>query len=898
MKKLLALLLLAPLQSTPSDTAMIYQSEAFTVGRDTVRQGPFEAVAVSPTEIRSNYQARGGRGVSRQLAFKFSLNGKDNEMPPGRDHHVFLTPQNGLYVTPVFQFGTLEDPVSPPQDLDPNLAGDAEFDVRFRVDLGKVLESFKTAGQYRLHNGESLPAENFKGVYVAGGTPPLSWDFDNLAGREEYQLTDPDGDGVYETTLHFRGDPERKPQENGYAVWRLGKDLSELPSYQSPQPLVDALYNLSLEEMLLDVRPDGAFMAGEKWNGVWTRDVSYSILLSLAALDPEASKASLMAKVNDRGIIQDTGTGGSWPISSDRATWALAAWEIYAVTGDSGWLKTAFSIIKKSAEADLANVRDRETGLFRGESSFLDWRQQSYPRWMDPKDIYQSLNLGTNAVHYETYRILARMAPSAGEAAESYGAVAESIRDAVNARLWLADKGYYSQYLYGRAFLTPSPRSETLGEALSVLFEIANPRQRARIIENTPVGTFGAPCFHPQIPNIPPYHNNSVWPFVEAYWTWASARVGNTASVERGLASIYRAAALFLTNKENMVAEGGDFAGTEINSSRQLWSVAGNLATVLRVFYGMRFEPGHLILEPFVPRAYAGDRHLRRFRYRQALLDITLRGWGNRASSALLDGKPMRRLAIPSNLTGQHQLVITLTATESESRINVTPELFAPETPVVRLQGSRLVWDPIPGAVAYSVFRNGRPEATTSSTEIDAKPQPTLAEYQVQAIDMDGLSSFLSEPVQVAQPNCCFLVDPATAAGGARLETDHTGYTGAGYLHLTRGENTDLVFSVELAQPGRYTLDFRYSNGNGPTNTDNKAAIRSLLVDEQPVGAAVFPQRGRDAWTDWGYSNPIQVALPAGRHLIRLKFTPLDENMNGQVNEALLDQLRISRLQE
>ncbi len=897
MKKSLALLLLAPLQASASETGMIYKTGAFEISRDAVRQGRFEAVAVSPNEIRSNYQARGGKGVNRELVFKFSLNGKDNEMPPGRDHHVFLTPEKGLYETPVVQFGTLEEATHLPPGLDPNLEGDAEFDVRFRVDLRTVLDSFKQKGEYRLYNGESLRAKDFEGVYVAGGTRPLSWDFDNLAGRAEYRLTDPDGDGVYEATLRFRGDPDRKPLENGYSVWRLGKDLSGFPSYQSPQPLVDALYNLSLEEMLLDVRPDGAFMAGEKWNGVWTRDISYSILLSLAALNPEACKTSLMAKVNDRGIIQDTGTGGSWPISSDRMTWALAAWEIYAVTGDLGWLRTAFSIIKKSTAADLANVRDPATRLFRGESSFLDWRQQSYPRWMDPKDIYQSLNLGTNAVHYETYRILARMAPSVGEPAESYLAVADSIRDAINARLWLGDRGYYSQYLYGRAFAAASTRSETLGEALSVLFEIANHEQRAMIVEKTPVGTFGAPCFHPQISNTPPYHNNSVWPFVEAYWTWASARAGNSASVERGLASIYRAAALFLTNKENWVAESGDFAGTEINSSRQLWSVAGNLATVLRVFFGMRFEPGHLLLEPFVPRAYAGDRQLRGFRYRQATLDITLHGWGNRAVSAVLDGKPLQRLAIPSNLTGRHELVVTLIGTESDSSINVTPELFAPETPVAQLQGPRLVWEPIPGAVAYHVWRNGRVEAATDSVEIEVDLGATLSEYQVQAIDGRGLSSFLSEPVPVAAPGCCFMVNPSTALGATALETDRTGFTGTGYLHLTREKNTDLAFNIELAETGRYSLDFRYANGNGPTNTENKAAIRSLSVDEKPVGATIFPQRGRDAWTDWGYTNSINIALPAGRHLIRLRFTPLDENMNGPVNEALLDHLRIRRVE-
>jgi hypothetical protein len=47
--------------------------------------------------------------------------------------------------------------------------------------------------------------------------------------------------------------------------------------------------------------------------------------------------------------------------------------------------------------------------------------------------------------------------------------------------------------------------------------------------------------------------------------------VDNGMALEHGLASLFRAAAMFLTNKENMVAQNGDFNGTQVNSDRQLW---------------------------------------------------------------------------------------------------------------------------------------------------------------------------------------------------------------------------------------------------------------------------------------------------------------------------------------
>ena len=59
--------------------------------------------------------------------------------------------------------------------------------------------------------------------------------------------------------------------------------------------------------------------------------------------------------------------------------WAMAAYELYKVTGDQTWKEAIYPVIRKSLEDDRATVFDPETGLVRGESSYLDWRQQEYP---------------------------------------------------------------------------------------------------------------------------------------------------------------------------------------------------------------------------------------------------------------------------------------------------------------------------------------------------------------------------------------------------------------------------------------------------------------------------------------------------------------------------------------
>ena len=118
-------------------------------------------------------------------------------------------------------------------------------------------------------------------------------------------------------------------------MWVRKRTIARFPDLVSSQRLIDALYRLSLEELVELRRDDGALMGGAKWEGIWTRDVSWGAMLAFAPIAPDEVRRSLMVKVDSSGrIIQDTGTGGSWPVSTDRMAWALAAWELYAVTGD------------------------------------------------------------------------------------------------------------------------------------------------------------------------------------------------------------------------------------------------------------------------------------------------------------------------------------------------------------------------------------------------------------------------------------------------------------------------------------------------------------------------------------------------------------------------------------
>ena len=866
----------------------IYQSDFYSLSKNKVSQGAFEATALSATSLSSNYQSPVNMEISPALSFKFSLNGKDNEMVSGKNHLINLVSNNDVIETPVIRFGhQFTDHAIVPAHV--FLKPDTKFTIR--LDMNEILNAFKEEGFYTAYNGTKIYKTDFKGVFVAGSISPLIWDFDNLGNHKELELTDQDGDGIYTLTLEMNKAREKKTTASS---WQLSKNIAAFPQYKSTVPMMDALYNMAIEEMENAIEPDSTFRTGKEWAGVWTRDISYSIILSMATLQPKVAEHSLLRKVKNNRVIQDTGTGGSWPVSSDRMIWAVAAWEVYKTTGDQNWLAKAYQIIKNSIEDDLKNVYDPETGLVKGESSFLDWRDQTYPKWMQSADIYSSENLGTNAVHYQTNVVLSKMAKLMKDepAAAKYAKIAVQIKTGINTLLWIPEKGYYGQYLYGRQFKILSPRSEALGEALTVLFDIADPERQKSVVAQTPVTNFGIPCIYPQIPNIPPYHNDGVWPFVQSYWTLAAAKTGNAEAVVQSMSAIYRPAALFLTNKENFVSSTGDFAGTQVNSSNMLWSLSGNISMVYKVLFGIDMEEDALILKPFVPKILAGERSLNNFKYRNALLDIALSGYGNQIKTITLDGSPLPSAKIPASLSGQHKVVIVLADNDlGEGMIGQVKDYFSVAAPVVKLTDGQLNWNEVEGAETYRLLRNGKEIARISELTYAVKAD---GEYQVIAEDKNQVPSFASEPVlnmQQEQPQI-FFIDEAVE----KSNLPYQGYSGKGFAEISKTKNKKIMLTVNIPEAGTYALDFRYANGNGPTNTENKCAIRTFTIDGSFAGTFVFPQRGKDEWSDWGFSNTNEAVLDKGTHQLHLIYEEWNENMNGEINQAMLDYLRIIRL--
>lgn len=640
--------------------------------------------------------------------------------------------------------------------------------------------------------------------------------------------------------------------------------------------LETGLYNLAVAEMVKNIEKDGTFRTGEKWSGVWTRDVSYSAILSLAHIEPQTVMTSLMKKVDSKGrIIQDTGTGGSWPCSTDREVWAIAAWEVYLETGDISWIRKVYPIIKRSLEADQVSVYNPKTGLYRGESSFIDWRSQSYPVWMQPEDIAQSECLGTNAVFCRALEVASSMASLLGYIRSSdvkrFDDQAKALREAINRNFWMEKEGWYGSYIYGRNTRFLSPRCETLGESLCILWNIASPEQAARIMESMPVTEFGPNVFYPSISAVTtPYHNNGIWPFVTSFYGMAASKTSNLTALSLAHASNMRAAAVFGSHMENMVASDGSIS-TALNSPRQLWSIAGYIGLVRESLLGIHYEEDGIRFAPQVPLNMEGMRTLKGLKYRNATLNISVFGKGGIIRSFKIDGKDSEPF-VAATLEGEHDIQIRVGAdyyAEPEKISKVQPA-FDLDYPVLSYNEGILRWNKIQGADTYTVYRNGKFFSSTSELEIVVKGS---GEYVVIASSESGAYSFISEPVRI------------------RMEEE---LVPVGQM-LSAKSGTQVKFEINIQKTGEYLLDFEYANGNGTIDTHNRCATRTLYVDRKKADAIVLPQRG-DSWEEYGWTNAVQLNLSAGKHTIEIRYLDENINMNIDTDAAYVRNLRITNI--
>lgn len=686
--------------------------------------------------------------------------------------------------------------------------------------------------------------------------------------------------------------------------WKLQHDISAYPKFTAAaNPMLAALYQMAMEEMILDTRSDSTFCAGKLWPDTWTRDAVYSIYFAFSWINPGISLKTLRKQTlkDPAEALQDTGTGGSWPMSTDRVVWAIAAWEYYLTTGDKNWLKEAYKSLCYTAEKDIHVAFDDSIGLFRGEACSMDWRTHTYPNWFSNENIGESFSSGTNALHYFSYSFLEKAGIILNDDkanVEKWMNYKNRIKTALNKYCWNKEKGLYTAYLYP-AFMqyAPSDRVDIMSNGLCALLGVASPDQADQILEHYPMYPYGGAVLYPSIPDDFAYHNKSIWAVWQTPLMFMAGKRGHMGVTTHLMQSLIRQGAMFLTHKENMTYDTGFDENTAVNSDRQLWSVAAYASMIYRMLFGMEYAEEGIRFHPTIPaQLVKGPISLENFRYRNCSLTIRVNGTGEHIKDITVNGKPESiNYILPATATGAFTIAIEMDNQEVPEKkwtlVNPGPEKdWSPVEPVLKQSSDQLSWTAVEGQDFY-IKGSGIDEKQISPFHLDGKP---AGYYSVYAVNKQGFRSDMSNPVLHSR-----FQQRIEAELTGKAQHTAAGFSGAGYVEDLTNKPANQEFDLDIPEDGNYAITLRGSNGRGPHNV--YCYIRSVELDGNDIGTFILEASGN--WNQWTYSNQLRIPrLSKGKHRIRIVLNPekkgYDNNMsfakgNGYRNEAYIDCLDV-----
>ena len=673
-------------------------------------------------------------------------------------------------------------------------------------------------------------------------------------------------------------------------------------------PLFDGLFALAQQELMraqVESISDSAydngrpipcscFETGEKWRYVWTRDLSFAADLALAQLRPERTRNALRFKLSDLRagtpggtyVVQDTGSGGSWPISSDRVVWFLAARGLLdAPAGDvdaARFKEEVWQALTDTLAQDRQFVFDADMGLYRGETSFLDWREQSYPRWTanDVAFLAQSFALSTNVLHHQALRLAARMARERGDArADGYARQAQALATQIGHRFWREERGLYMSYIGTAAHPVPFEAYDLLGLSLLVDSGIAPESRARRALATYPMLDSGSPVIWPQQPDIAIYHNRAIWPFVSAYSLRAARKLDDAGRIAHEIRSLMRGAALAGSNMENyelvtqaVHVDDGALSGPVVNSPRQLWSVAGHLQMVMEGVFGLGADGR---VEPKIPA------------------DVVPMLFGRRDRISLR--MPGREIVLVRPAVIEGDLLVAGDIEREGARDTVR---LVSKRGVVRQKSTPL------DAAAFAPATPDAPALMQHETSWRIVIPANQRLYVDGALRSDASSSIRSIDLPMRDAQQCMSL--------TRVER------GIESLHSpTRCVGADLAIDGEWPRQwraptaGRYAFSVDFTNTHGPINTGITAAVKTLVaqcegMDEQR-GTLVMPHGAAQQ-----RSNAVVIGVPANascRFALRdgvnmsylshnARYTGGAGGAGGPLNEAAIGALHAVPLKE
>lgn len=669
------------------------------------------------------------------------------------------------------------------------------------------------------------------------------------------------------------------------------------------------------------------FETGEMWKYVWTRDTAYASDLGLAAIDPIRSMNSLLFKISGfrdnlgkgEQIVQDTGTGGSWPISTDRVVWSLGALETlkhlpFKSAAYNSFLSRSFYALKNTALTDRSAIFDFEDGLYTGEQSFLDWREQTYPLWASSQvtHIGMAKSLSTNVIHYMHLMNLVELAGEMSDhkSQEMFRDWAKNLKTAINNHFWdgISYRSLKGTFLDQRAY----KYYDLLGTSLAVISGIANQNQSSSALNSYPQTEVGAPVIWPQHQDIPIYHNRSIWPFVTGYALKAAKKIEDPYLISSFIRSLVLGPAQNLSHMENYefltlrnYFADGKLSGPVVNSRRQLWSVAAYAGMVQDVIFGKEVKLAHIKFNPSLTArirneifSNSSSLELNKLNFQGKILKVimhlpkidktikadavlkvvslTLNGSGLIPDSWIhvdkLSAKNELHLTLAApGIFPQSKMVKVSVPLNSFLSTDERETLYAPRTPALSPIG---LSDNAPlltfhsqdhQLVTYHVYKNGKYlNKTHARYYLDSSHSVNqTACYSVVAVYSSGNESFPSEPF-CYWPTSSIQHYPlhgprVTTIGGAQMANE----SGRVFLHEWGTPDQKLQLEkVRPSQTGIFAVQLEYLNqeriSTGITAAVKKITIINSITKEVVKTSIFMMPHHQGSWID---SNFVSVSL-------------------------------------
>ena len=155
-------------------------------------------------------------------------------------------------------------------------------------------------------------------------------------------------------------------------------------------------------------------------------------------------------------------------------------------------------------------------------------------------------------------------------------------------------------------------------------------------------------------------------------------------------------------------------------------------------------------------------------------------------------------------------------------------------------------------------------------------PRPFTSEAGAELWNTEAWYTLNSIPGYVAPDDeGWYEAEAADLANGAKVDSEHNGYSGSGFAGGTWNTGAKVTFTVNVDAAGTYPVDLRYANGPNPFEGTKKW---SVFVNDQEQADWSFPKTSN--WKTWATATR-DFALNAGSNTISLRF---DQGDDGNVN--------------